>query len=692
MRRYHHYLLSAIALIGLLVSSCQRGKSRKKATAAQAAVQSTLNLRNFNTKVAPGDDFYTYVNGNWQKTAQIPADKGQWNNFQLVDRWNDTILFRILDGLSTAGKYKAGSEAYKVGTLYDSYLDIKARNRQGAAPIKPILKDIERIKNLKDLQGFVIRYQPYGIDGLYNFYIMPDMKNSARHAGWLARGSTGLRRGYYLDADKRDILNKYRQYIVKSFEALGDQKALAEQKAKSIIALETRMQRASLPKEALRNPHNIYNPMTVKALQQKSPLIDWQQFFKGIGAGQLDSVVVYDVGYIKAVSRILKTTPIIQLKRYLSWQVINDAMNSLSQNLYDLYFDFYGRTLKGIKRPPSVEKRALKVVNDNMGKALGRLYVAKVFPPAAKDSAKLMVRYIRRAFANRIENLNWMSQATKEQALKKLHKIRVKIGYPDRWKDYGKMRITSYADGGSLYQNLMNASHWRFEERISKLHKPVDRGEWMLNPQTINAYYNPANNEIVFPAAILQPPFYNYKADPAVNFGGIGGVIGHEVSHGFDDEGRNFDSDGNMKDWWRPVDAKKFKELTALLVKQYDRYEPLPGLHVNGEYTLGENIGDLGGVNVSYDALQLYLKEHPDEDKKYDGFTENQRFFLSWTTIWRVKYSDASLRALINTNPHAPSQYRAVAPLVNIDAFYKAFDIKPADSLYVAPKNRIRIW
>ena len=692
MKRYRHPALlgcSALLTILLSTSACSHQKANGS---AETQTAQALDLEHLDTAVVPGDDFYNYVNGYWQKTTTIPADRSWWSNFHLIQDRTNTLSIKALNQALDGGHAQPGSDAYKASVLYHTYLDTTARNRQGAAPLKPILNAVAVIRDLSDLQRFVIRYAPYGIGCIYNFEVLPDFENTDVNALWITWASTGMKRNYYVDADKADIREKYKTYMTKAFEALGDNQVSARRKATQVLALETAMQRASLSKEAQRNPDKLYNPMSVGALQKLCPAVDWKAFLKGIGAAELDSVVVSDPAYFKALSTLLETTPIAQLKRYLSWQVIDGGLASLSQPLYRLCFDFHQKVLLGVKRSRPLDRRALQVVDDHLGEALGKLYVALAFPPEARDSARVMVRYLQKAFAHRIQNLSWMSDSTKQQALKKLYAIRLKIGYPDKWKDYSQMQIQSYAQGGSLYQNLRNAEHWHFQDWIAELHKPVDRSKWSLNPQTVNAYYNPVNNEIVFPAAMLQPPFYDYKADPGVNFGAIGGVIGHEISHGFDDEGRHFDAEGNMRDWWTRADAKKFKEATKALIAQYNRYEALPGLHVNGTYTLGENIGDLGGINASYNALQRYLKDHPASDKNYDGFTESQRFFLSWATLWRSRYREPFLRYIVATDAHAPYAFRVRGPLVNTDAFYTAFDVKPGDSMYVPPSQRVRIW
>jgi predicted metalloendopeptidase len=392
-----------------------------------------------------------------------------------------------------------------------------------------------------------------------------------------------------------------------------------------------------------------------------------------------------------ALETIFKENKVEDWKAYMRWSLLNRASSQLSTEIENANWEFYGRTLTGAVSQRPRDERALQTINGAVGEALGKLYVEKKFPAEAKAKAEKMIKNIFSAFENRINNLSWMSAETKVSALAKLHKSRIKIGYPDKWKDYSALTIKSPEEGGTYFENAKSMAQWRFNENIAELNKPVDKEKWGMSPQTVNAYYNPSNNEIVFPAAILQPPFYNYQADEAVNYGGIGGVIGHEISHGFDDSGSRYNADGNLVDWWTAEDLKQFSALTGALAAQYSALQPIPGTFVDGKFTLGENIGDLGGVNAAYDGLQLYLKENGNPGL-IDGYTPEQRFFISWSTIWRSKMRDEALKNQVKTDPHSPGMYRAYVPLQNIDTFYKAFDIKATDGMYIAPEKRVRIW
>jgi len=431
--------------------------------------------------------------------------------------------------------------------------------------------------------------------------------------------------------------------------------------------------------------------MTVAELQKLTPIINWESYLSGIGLQKRDTIIVSQPKYMTALQTILSENKVDDWKAYMRWMLLNRAANQLSGEIGAANFEFYGKTLTGAIKQRPLEERALQTVNGATGEALGKLYVEKMFPAEAKLKAEKMIKNIVRAYEIRINNLTWMSAETKKSAIQKLNKITVKIGYPDKWKDYSALTIKSPAEGGSYFENSISISRWNFQKDVDKLNKPVDKTEWGMSPQTVNAYYSASNNEIVFPAAILQPPFYNYQADEAVNYGGIGAVIGHEISHGFDDSGSRYNGDGNLIDWWTAEDLKQFTALGGALADQYSALEPLPGIKVDGKFTLGENIGDLGGINAAYDGLQLYLKENKNPGL-IDGYTPEQRLFISWATIWRSKMRDEALKNQVKTDPHSPGMYRAYVPLLNLETFYQAFDIKPGDGMYTAPEKRVIIW
>jgi putative endopeptidase len=500
-------------------------------------------------------------------------------------------------------------------------------------------------------------------------------------------------RDYYVsdDKDSKEKREKYVLHVARMLAFLGEKPVQSKTDAQKILALETAMSKPRFDRVERRDRRKSYNPMTVSDLQKLTPTIDWKNYLTKIGLTKADSLIVSQPKYMIALETIFKENKIEDWKAYMRWTLLNRASSKLSTSLETANWEFYGKTLTGAIKQRPRDERALQVINGATGEALGKLYVEKKFPAEAKAKAEKMIKNIFLAFENRINNLPWMSAETKVNAIAKLHKSQIKIGYPDKWKDYSALTLKSPAEGGTYFENSLNIARWTTKKDIDKLYKPVDKTEWGMSPQTVNAYYNPSYNEIVFPAAILQPPFYNYQADEAVNYGGIGAVIGHEISHGFDDSGSRYDADGNLKDWWTAEDQKQFAALTGVLADQYSALQPLPGTFVDGKFTLGENIGDLGGINAAYDGLQLYLKQNGNPEL-IDGYTPEQRFFISWSTVWRTKMRDESIKNLVKTDPHSPGMYRGYVPLLNVDAFYQAFNIKPGDGMYVTPEKRVKIW
>jgi putative endopeptidase len=472
---------------------------------------------------------------------------------------------------------------------------------------------------------------------------------------------------------------------------VGEKPAQAKESAKKVLALETAMATPRLDRVERRDRRKTYNMMSVADLQKLTPAVNWNNYFTKLGIIKLDSINVSQPKYMAALQTIFTENKVEDWKAYLRWMLIDNASDVLTTEIEKTNWDFYSQTLQGAKKQRPREERALQVVNGTVGEALGKLYVEKKFPAEAKEKANKMIKNVFFAFESRINKLPWMTPETRKGAIDKLRKSTVKIGYPDKWKDYSKLVIKSKENGGTYYENMKNISKWGFNENIADLNKPVDKTRWGMSPQTVNAYYNPSYNEIVFPAAILQPPFYDYKADEAVNYGGIGAVIGHEISHGFDDSGSRYNADGNLVNWWTEDDLKQFTGLGGALASQYSALEPLPGTFVDGKFTLGENIGDLGGVNAAYDGLQLYLKENGNPGL-IDGYTPEQRFFISWGTIWRSKMRDEAIKNQVKTDPHSPGMYRAYVPLLNVDEFYKAFNISETDKLFIKPEDRVRIW
>ena len=645
--------------------------------------------------VSPKNDFFKYVNGTWLKNTPIPADKTRWGSFDELRQNTDKDALNILKAAAKNPKYLSTTDQGKAISMYKSVMDTVARNKQGIAPLKPYLTRIDAVKNIKDLQKLMMEEEAVGGGvGFFGVGVGADEKNSNRNVVSLGPGGLGLPdRDYYVsdDKDSKEKRDKYALHVAKMLQFLGEKPEQAKADSDKIVALEIQMSKPRLDRVERRDARKQYNPTSIGDLQKMLPIIDWNSYIKGVGFTKLDTIIVSQPRYMIALQTIFKENKVEDWKAYMRWNLLRSAAGQLSTDIEAANFEFYGKTLTGaLKQRPRHEK-ALQVVNGTVGEALGKLYVEKMFPAEAKEKASKMIQNIIKAYKIRINNLTWMSAETKKKAIEKLDKLTIKIGYPDKWEDYSALVVKSPEVGGSYFDNVKNVSKWRWDKELAKLSKPVDKTEWGMSPQTVNAYYNPSYNEIVFPAAILQPPFYNYEADEAVNYGGIGAVIGHEISHGFDDEGSRYNAEGNLVDWWTESDLKQFTALGTALADQYSALEPLPGIHVDGKFTLGENIGDLGGINAAYDGLQLYLKETKNPGL-IDGYTPEQRLFISWATIWRSKMRDEAIKNQVKTDPHSPGMYRGYVPLQNLDTFYQAFDIKPGDGMYVAPEKRVKIW
>lgn len=654
-----------------------------------------INTSLMDQSVSPKDNFFQFVNGTWLKNTEIPADKTRWGSFDELRQNTDKDALAILKEASKNPKYAPNTDQGKAISVYKSAMDTVARNKQGIAPIKSYLAKIDAVKNIKDLQNLLIYAESKGGNaGFFGFGIGADDKNSNKNSVNLGVGGLGLPdKDYYIseDKDSKEKREKYQAHVARMLAFIGEKPEQAKADAEKVLAFETSLSRPRLDRVERRDPKKQYNPTAIADLQKMTPIIDWNTYLKGIGITKIDSVIVSQPRYMNALQTILSENKVEDWKAYMRWNLLRTSAGLLSTDIETANWEFYGKALTGaLKQRPRHEK-ALQVVNGSVGEALGKLYVEKMFPAEAKDKAYKMIKNVMRAYENRINNLTWMSAETKTKAKEKLNALTIKIGYPDKWKDYSALAVKSPDQGGTYFDNVKAVSEWTWKQDLEKLGKPVDKTEWGMSPQTVNAYYNPSYNEIVFPAAILQPPFYDYKADEAVNYGGIGAVIGHEISHGFDDQGATYNAEGNLIDWWTADDLTKFTALGDSLADQYSALEPLPGVHVDGKFTLGENIGDLGGINAAYDGLQLYLKENKNPGL-IDGYTPEQRLFISWATIWRSKMRDEALKNQVKTDPHSPGMYRAYVPLLNLDTFYQAFEIKPGDGMYVEPAKRVKIW
>jgi len=641
------------------------------------------------TSVRPQDDFYNYVSGTWMKTAKIPSDKPTWGSFNKLAEDTDNNSMTILNSL-LKDKFADGSEGKKIQDLYATYMNMKKRNADGIKPIQGNLDKIDAIKNMADLQNYLTSVTKEGENIFYGWGVYADLKDSKMNAVYLGNASLGLGRDYYQKVNEKntEAIAEYQKYVASMLKELGYKNA--DEAAKGIVNYEKSIANTYLTNEQSRDNTLQYNPETMAELSALVKNVDLPGYLKKVGVNT-DKVIISELGFYKNFDQLVNAQNLPVIKDYLKFHMIHGSASYLSEKLGNMKFAFYGKYLRGQQEQRALNKRGFELINGTLGEAFGKLYVEKYFPAEAKAQMVELIDYLKKSFAVHINNLAWMSSTTKEKAMEKLNKFTVKVAYPDKWKDYSKLNIISEAKGGNLYKNLQNIGEWQYNKDLAKIGKPVDKTEWGMTPQTVNAYYNPVNNEIVFPAAILQPPFFNPKADAAVNFGGIGAVIGHEMSHGFDDSGAQFDADGNLVDWWTPEDKANFEKATKALASQYDKYEPVKGTFVNGTFTNGENIADLGGVNIAYDALQMYLKDKGNPGK-ISGFTQDQRFFLSWATVWRTLSSEKYMVNQVKTDPHSPGYFRSFGPLINVDAFYKAFDVKKGDKLYKAPEERIKIW
>ncbi|MGV0754041.1 M13 family metallopeptidase [Empedobacter brevis] len=655
---------------------------------AQEAYQA-FNPNYMDKTVRPQDDLYNYVNGNWMKITEIPSDRARWGSFDELRENTDKVTLQLVKDLIKS-KHAKGTSEQKIADLYDAYMNVDARNKTGLAPIQKYFKQIDAIKDLKGLQDYLIEVASIGENPFYGAYVYTDLKNSKQNAVYLGDIDLTLGKTYYQkeDAKNTETLGNLTKFVDQLMPYTGSK--TRDLKGPKIVAFEKMMSKYIKTVEEDRDPNKSYNPVKLSEVKNLTKNIDIERYVKALGINP-ETVIIGELDYYKNLDKILNQENLPLIKDYLRFKLINSFASYSTTDLDKINFEFYGKTLSGQKEQRPMEKRGLAFVNGTTGELLGQIYVKDNFPPEAKANAEELISYLFKSFDKHIKELDWMSAETKTKALEKLNKFTVKIGYPDKWKDYSGLQVKSLAEGGTLIDDVIAISKWRSQENLKDFGKPVDKTRWGMAPQTVNAYFNPTNNEIVFPAAILQPPFYDYRADAAVNFGGIGAVIGHEISHGFDDSGAKFDGDGNLVNWWTAEDEQKFAAATKALATQYDGYEPVKGTHVNGTFTSGENIGDLGGASVAFDGLQMYLKDKGTYGN-IDGYTPQQRFFLSWATIWRTKATEEALVNQVKTDPHSPGFYRSFGPIINIDAFHDAFKTKPGDKLYKASKDRIRIW
>lgn len=672
----------AVATLAFAMLTSCAGQKEAKST-------SGIDLANMDTTVSAGTDFFRYACGGWNDAHPLTAEYSRYGTFDELFENSQTQLRELIEGLAAQKNNQAGSAAQKIGDLYNMAMDSVALNKQGVEPVKAMLDKIAGMKDKSEIVPMMTEMAHIGIGTYFRSYVYADPKNSSVNILQMGQGGINLgEKEYYLDTDSitQNIREQYKLYIGKLFQLAGFSEADAQQKVADVMEIETAIAKVSRSATELRDPEANYHKMSFDELKKTIAGIDWDAYMKGLGIQAPAELNVEQVEPIQEVARLMNTLPLSKHVSYLEYNLLDAAASCLSDDFVAARFDFYGKVLSGRQVNQPRWKRAVNSVNGMLGELVGEMYVEKYFPAAAKERMVKLVKNLQTALGERIDAQEWMSDSTKIRAHEKLATFHVKVGYPDKWKDYSKLEIKN----DSYWANVCRASEWGFNDMYSRIGKPVDKDEWLMTPQTVNAYYNPSTNEICFPAAILQPPFFNMEADDAANYGAIGVVIGHEMTHGFDDQGRQFDKDGNLTDWWAPGDADRFKERAQVMVDFFNKIEVLPGLQANGELTLGENLADHGGLNVAYLAFQNATKDAP--LGVVDGFTPEQRFFLAYATLWAGNIRDEQIRVYTKSDPHSLGKWRVNGALPHIQAWYDAFHITPSDPLYVAPENRVNVW
>ena len=639
-----------------------------------------------NSEIRPGDDFNAFVSGKWIESAEIPADRAS-NSVDLEVHEQAVENVKVIIEESAEGDFAKGTDEQKVGDLYASYMDMDTRNALGVTPLQNEFAKVQALASRQDLAVYFAEANKLGINVPFSLNQYADLKDPNTYMMYTWQAGLGLPdREYYFKEgeDSENIRTAYQSHIARMFELAG--LADGEAAAETIMELETRIAAEHLEKEKTRDMVALYNKIPLGELPGLMPGFAWQPYLEAAVISDIDGLVVTQPDYMKALDSILTGTDMGTWKTYLTWKVLSTSASLLTEELDNQNFEFYSKTLRGVEQQLPLWKRAVSAVNNNLGEVVGKVYVARHFPPEAKEQMLELVNNLIKAYEVSIKELDWMGDETKAEALDKLSKFTPKIGYPDKWKDYSDLDI----EADDLVGNMARSALFQYEINIKRQGGPVDRSEWGMTPQTVNAYYSPPLNEIVFPAAILQPPFFDLHADAAVNYGSIGAVIGHEIGHGFDDQGSTFDGDGVLRNWWTDQDREEFEKRTAKLIEQYDQFAPFEDLNVNGEFTQGENIGDLGGLSIALLAYELSL--NGEEAPVLDGYTGAQRVFIGYAQGWRGKSRDEALRVKINTDPHSPRQYRVNGVVRNIPEFYEAFDVAETDALYLAPEDRVKIW
>lgn len=678
MKKMKMYASAALSLVAMVACNSPEKKTDTGG----------IDLASLDTTALPGTDFYQYACGGWIAQHPLTAEFSRYGTFDKLREDNDVKVQSLIEELAK-GKHEAGSVAQKIGDLYNIAMDSVKLNSDGAAPIQTQLQEIAALTSKEDIIGYVATMARNGISTYFNAFVSADPMNSTMNIFQMEQGGINLgERDYYLNTDSLslDIRTKYETYIGKLFTLAGFDAAVAAQKAKDVLEIETAIAKESKSSAELRDPMANYNKYIYKGFQEVFAGLQWDKYLSTLGIKDVEVINVQQPRAIQEVIRLIKTLPIEKHKAYLEYNLIDAATAYLSDDFVAASFDFYGKTLSGKEANRPRWKRSVSTVNQALGEAVGKLYVEKHFPAAAKERMVKLVDNLSVALGERIQAQEWMSTETKAKAMEKLATFHVKIGYPDKWKDYSTLEIKN----DSYWANICRAAQWETADNLSRVGKPVDKDEWLMTPQTVNAYYNPTTNEICFPAAILQYPFFDMEADDAFNYGAIGVVIGHEMTHGFDDQGRQFDKDGNLKEWWTAEDAAGFNTRAQVMVDFFNNINVLPDLKANGKFTLGENLADHGGIKVSYLAFQNATKNNPLPVKA--GFTPEQRFFLAYAALWAGSVRDEQIRVFTKTDPHSLGKWRVNGALPHIDAWYEAFGITEKDPLYIAPEKRAKVW
>jgi putative endopeptidase len=666
---------------GLMATGCNTGKQSSGLTAG-------IDPANLDTTALPGTDFYQYACGGWMKNHPLTGEYARYGSFDQLGENNIVQVHDLIEEIA-AGQHSNGLNAQKIADFYRTAMDSVKLNAEGAKPLKDFLDKMSVLRNPQDVPPVVATLMRMGFSPYFSLYVAPDEMNSKANLVILYQGGLGIgQRDYYLDNDVRTvgIRDAYRKYIVNLFKLTGYNDAYAQKAMEAVMSIEMRLAKASRSREELRDPHANYNKKTLSDWEKTLPAFNWADYLKVAGLGNLKELNIGQPDFVKEVMNVINTVPLNDQLAYLQWNVINSAANYLSDDFVTESFNFYKRAMSGTTEMKPRWKRSVETVESALGEAVGQLYVEKYFPAASKERMITLVKNLQTALGERIKNLAWMSDATKEKALAKLAAFHVKIGYPDKWKDYSAMNIV----GDAYFANVMRASQWEYNDMIAKVDKPVDADEWFMTPQTVNAYYNPTTNEICFPAGILQYPFFDMNADDAFNYGAIGVVIGHEMTHGFDDQGRQYDKDGNLKDWWTATDAANFEKRAAVMVAFFNSIEVAPGIHANGEFTLGENIADHGGLQVAYQAFKEATAAAPLPVK--EGFTPEQRFFLAYAGVWASNIRPAEIERRTKMDEHSLGKWRVDGALPQIGAWYDAFHITPTDPMFLPVDKRVSIW